>query len=512
MNKLIMSREEMINNLNKLLKDGDLERIGKLFSTQNQYYFYDTGTGKVIQIDAEVFEILDDLFKGKRISFPETYNSNVSEFLEIAIKEHLFQATDVEQLYERNFYEDLPKCVHTKVQQIILEVTGNCNLRCEYCVYNEKYSENRNFNTENMSRETAMAAIDYLAKHGSDEVAVAFYGGEPLLRFDLIKECITYAQKVLCDKKVTYSFTTNCTLMTKEKAEYFASIDGISIMCSIDGPKKIHDEHRKDIHGKGTFDRAIQGLRNLVEAFRGRPMNRLAINGVFCPPYTVEKAQEIYSFFQQLEWLPKDVGIQFEPVREGSLHIGENDTKTDNIEYVLNPMWILGKNKYSSEELPAEKSRKNWLFLSEIQNALVTVQKRYIYDIPLPNYPFNACCVPGARRIYINTRGEFFLCERIENSPSIGNIKTGIDIEQIKKYYVEEYSKKSIDECKKCWAIRMCRICYAECFDKSGLNMEEKCKLCSMMKRSTEENLILYHELLESSPEKLRDLNQLVMA
>lgn len=407
MNGLIISQKEMINNLNKLLGDGDLERIGKLFSTQKQHYYYDTGTGKVIQIDIEIFEILNDLFAGKISNFPEIFNSNVSEFLDIAVKEHLFQATKVEQLYERNFYEDLPKCVNTKVQQIILEVTGNCNLRCEYCIYNESYSENRNFNSENMSKETAMAAIDYLAKHGSDEVAVAFYGGEPLLRFELIKECIMYGQKVLHDKKVTYSFTTNCTLMTKEKAEYFASVDGISIMCSIDGPKKIHDEHRKDINGMGTFDRAIQGLRNLVEAFKLRPMNRIAINGVFCPPYTIEKAQEIYTFFQQLEWLPKDIGIQFEPVREGSLHMENNDPKKDDVEYVLNPMWTFGKNKYYSEELPAEKNKKNWLFLSEIQNALVTIQKRYIYDIPLSNYPFNACCIPGDVEFILILRENF---------------------------------------------------------------------------------------------------------
>ncbi|MFR6166737.1 MAG: hypothetical protein ACLUKE_00745 [Blautia wexlerae] len=60
------------------------------------------------------------------------------------------------------------------MQQVILEVTGNCNLRCEYCIYNEGYEENRNFNSENMSKETAFVAIDYLTEHGSEEVALAF--------------------------------------------------------------------------------------------------------------------------------------------------------------------------------------------------------------------------------------------------------------------------------------------------------------------------------------------------
>ena len=104
------------------------------------------------------------------------------------------------------------------------------------------------------------------------------------------------------------------------------------------------------------------------------------------------------------------------------------------------------------------------------------------------------------------------LCERIENSPNIGSIKDGINIEAIKKFYVKEYSDKSIDECKKCWAIRLCRVCYAECYNKNGIDVEEKCKVCKMIRKSVEENLKLYHEVLEKNPGKLAKLNELIMA
>lgn len=243
MESVIQSGEELLNRLIRLKEDDDLSRIGKLFRTNSNCYFYDTGTGKVVQMEQTVYELLEKFFTGKNETLVK--NEELDEFLEVSAKEHLFQAPKITQLYDRGFYEELPYQVNQNVQQVILEVTGNCNLRCEYCIYNEGYEENRNFNSENMSKETAFAAIDYLAEHGSEEVALAFYGGEPLLRFSLIKECIEYAQKVLSAKKVTYSFTTNCTLMSKEMAEYFSGIKGISILCSIDGPKHIHDEHRK---------------------------------------------------------------------------------------------------------------------------------------------------------------------------------------------------------------------------------------------------------------------------
>ena len=350
MESVIQSGEELLNRLIRLKEDDDLSRIGKLFRTNSNCYFYDTGTGKVVQMEQTVYELLEKFFTGKNETLVK--NEELDEFLEVSAKEHLFQAPKITQLYDRGFYEELPYQVNQNVQQVILEVTGNCNLRCEYCIYNEGYEENRNFNSENMSKETAFAAIDYLAEHGSEEVALAFYGGEPLLRFSLIKECIEYAQKVLSAKKVTYSFTTNCTLMSKEMAEYFSGIKGISILCSIDGPKHIHDEHRKDVNGKGTFDRAIKGLKNLVIAFQNNKDNvekQLAINGVFCPPYTEEKVEEIYNFFKNLEWLPESIGIQFEPVRFGSLPV-KNEQEQDKMEngFLENPMWSWGKKQYGA--------------------------------------------------------------------------------------------------------------------------------------------------------------------
>lgn len=66
-----------------------------------------------------------------------------------------------------------------QVQQLIIELTGKCNLRCKYCIYNDYYEENRDFNTSDISFETAKKAIDYAYAHRHpDHFSITFYGGE----------------------------------------------------------------------------------------------------------------------------------------------------------------------------------------------------------------------------------------------------------------------------------------------------------------------------------------------
>ena len=121
MESVIQSGEELLNRLIKLKEDDDLSRIGKLFRTNSNCYFYDTGTGKVVQMEQTVYELLEKFFTGKNETLVK--NEELDEFLEVSAKEHLFQAPKITQLYDRGFYEELPYQFNQNVQQVILEVT-----------------------------------------------------------------------------------------------------------------------------------------------------------------------------------------------------------------------------------------------------------------------------------------------------------------------------------------------------------------------------------------------------
>lgn len=89
-----------------------------------------------------------------------------------------------------------------------------------------------------MSFDVAKRAIDDLYKrsHNQEIVNIGFYGGEPLLRFSFIKDCINYAKEIFDKKELTFSMTSNMSLMTQEMANYFATLDNqFVILASIDG-------------------------------------------------------------------------------------------------------------------------------------------------------------------------------------------------------------------------------------------------------------------------------------
>lgn len=519
----ISNNLDVIKYLFNLKKTNEIQRLGKLFNTELNNYFYDTGTGKVILLDDGTFMILNTLFneedKSSFENFEASLNENkqksIDELVDIIKSENLLQAIKMKKLYSFNHFENLENVVNHGLHQIILELTGRCNLRCRYCIYNDSYEGNRNFNQEDMTQEVAKAAIDYAKEHSGDKVAVTFYGGEPLLKFDLLKWSIEYSKKVLSDKDLSFSLTTNLTLVTKEIAEYLASIDGLSVLCSLDGPENIQNSYRQYVNGTGTFKEAIRGLKYLVDAFKGKKHNKISINGVFAPPYTFEKLDEINSFFKNLEWLPKDISINLDYASNGSVsdaeHLKElrnNPKYRPNGRKSINPLFDWRKRDF---EKNSKSKNEISISNSNIKKNLLRIHARHISNAPVDKYSFNACCVPGSRRLYISTKGDLYVCEKIGLSPSIGNIFDGINFDRLKKYYIDDYSKYSTEQCSKCWAVRLCGMCYTTGYTKDGLDINKKNRTCNSEKVFIENSLCLYHSLLENTPEKLDCLNEMKM-
>ncbi|MBZ9626340.1 radical SAM protein [Clostridium sp. FP2] len=514
---------QLLKNLFKLKETGQILRVGKLFNTNKNNYFYDTGTGKVLLIDDNIFKIFNILFNEEdkttyeefKLSLNENLSESVDELMQSIKKENILLAPLMDRLYSYNHYENLENKVNNELEQIILELTGRCNLRCGYCIYNDDYEENRNFNEDDMSKDLAKKVIDYAKECATDEgIAICFYGGEPLLKFDLLKWCIDYTNKIFGDKKHSFAMTTNLTLVTKEIAEFLASVDGMSVLCSLDGPENVQNAYRKYSTGVGSFNEAVRGLKYLVDAFKDNAKNKIAVNAVFAPPYTFEKLAEINKFFKGLDWLHKETRITIDYVASGSVsdkeHINElmnNPKYRKNGQDIIDPLgdWqtqlfdkysdSTGKTPYSSD--------------GNINRKLLKIHNRMLSDKPVDFYPFNSCCVPGSRRLYVNTKGEFSVCERIGKAPNIGNVFDGINFNELKKHYIDEYSNNSIGECSKCWAARICGICYVSIVE-DGINKEVKAIACDAARRDTERSLVMYHSILENNPEKLESLNSII--
>ncbi|WP_242949468.1 radical SAM protein [Clostridium pasteurianum] len=276
--------------------------LAKLFKTDSSCYIYDTGTSKVLNCSEFEYRILEKIITGKIDEIVNLKNEvSEEEYFEAIIniknaieEDDILKAGSEFKFFSPGHYEELDDELDNRVRQIVLELTEKCNLRCSYCIYSEDYTERRSFGENDMTEDIAKRAIDYINLHGDKEkgIAVTFYGGEALIKFDLLKKCVEYAKNTIKDKELSFSLTSNLTLMTKDIAEYLASVDGFNITCSIDGPQEIHDSSRKDINGKGSFERAIKGLKYIVDALGDSAADRITLSMVFNRPFSFEKIKK----------------------------------------------------------------------------------------------------------------------------------------------------------------------------------------------------------------------------
>ncbi|MFZ3070522.1 MAG: radical SAM protein [Anaerolineaceae bacterium] len=141
-----------------------------------------------------------------------------------------------------------------------------------------------------MTWKVAKRALDFLWEHSIDsgEVNVGFYGGEPLLEFPLIQKVVGYSKYLFWGKQLTFSITTNGTLLNPEIILFFQE-HNFSLGISLDGPKEINDRNRVFANGKGTFDSVLHNI-NLLSVNRVKPP---AFRQAVLTPVVIIKAWDI---------------------------------------------------------------------------------------------------------------------------------------------------------------------------------------------------------------------------
>lgn len=507
----------------KLKGDYRFSRLGKTFETKNNKYFLDSGTGKVFQVEDNVYKVLENL--AYKDSFESVLDLDMDEdelfgaldVIKTAVEKDSILMSPIINNMEHNDMEYLREGGFP-ISQVTFELTERCNLRCKYCVYQDEQGGFRTFGENDMTIDTIKSVIDMLAKSSKDEVFVTFYGGEPLLRFDLLKGCIDYCKERLVHKKVSYNLTTNATLINDEIAEYIASLGDHFTTVSIDGPKDIHDDNRVFCNGDGTFDKTISGLKKLIKAEGENAKENININSVLAKKDT-QTFDVVQKFFNNQEWLPKGIEISTSYVDKGDVefeYLGV-DTESDlnftknNIEPfgvdAIDPLkhWYFNQVNDTSQNLKSN----NIISKSDVDRGLHSIHSRMITDKPIPRYWMNGCCTPASRRLYVTVDGNFKLCEKMGPSPSIGNASSGIDLNKIDKYYIKDYINETKKLCNDCWAIRLCSLCYLNCYDEEGVHMSYRHLECLFNRRAVEQNLKKYHEILETNPESLNYLNDI---
>lgn len=489
-------------------EDDDFDRYGIPFATQNHTYFFDSGTGKVLQCTKEMYMLLINLFENKgkikNLELPQTViDDTIQELKETIANENIFKARKLDG-FNCAHVNNLDGLLDQGCQQLILEVTEECNLRCRYCIYGDDTKNFRNFGNKRMSFDTAKKAIDFFGEHADKEhdLIVSFYGGEPLLNYELIVEAVDYSKRVLRNR-VSFNLTSNLTVLNRQMAEFFAKND-FRIICSLDGDEQTHNENRILKNGTGSYEKTMAGLNLLYQCYDESQRKHIGVNSVIVPPYSEERFERVNKFFDKLPYFdeqsPQSVSYEGRDVIAGDTCLSSN---MDIVRFSKEDRYDLVKWEYGKF---SEKKEK--IFSDMMDAGLKDIHNRRISDIPFVDSGLNACCVPGIQRLYVSVEGNFYACERIGNSPAIGNIQDGISLERVRKYYVDEYARQSKENCGRCWALQLCTVCYARCYDDGGLDMKRKKVLCEGCRSEMYKMLILYHTVLEEQPELLMKYNK----
>lgn len=452
--------------------------IIKCFQTPKRKYFYDRFLDSVVAVTDDEYEVLKKVEKSGLLPMDDS--------LKRFEDNGLLQETILEKI-EHPETSGLRYLSEHYMENLILQVTQQCNLRCNYCAYSGNYY-NRTHTSERMSFETAKSAIDFYLDRSdkADKLCLSFYGGEPLLEFELIKRCADYITEHKGDQVVTYSITTNGTLLDQEKIEFLVKHD-VTLMISLDGAKESHDANRKFLSGQGSFDVIMKNLTLLKEFDEKYYFDQVSFN---CVISTTTDLNKTYEFYANSELFPPEqihyTYINPVDIKDRSiLKITERNNQIAKFEYIKMLLSLLGKRKWDS------RGKMQRARASDIELLYERLHRHTQEGVATHH---GGPCVPGVRRLFVETNGDFFPCERVSEQDEqmcIGSLIKGFDYDRMDFFL--NHGKLIKEECLNCWNIRECSYCLSGIEKKNQeLTKELLMEKCRESKYRTEE---LLHEL-----------------
>ncbi|NLN14005.1 MAG: thioether cross-link-forming SCIFF peptide maturase [Tissierellia bacterium] len=436
------------------------------FYLNDRYIVLDVNSGAVHVVDEVVYDILD---------YYEDHSKE--EILNILKDKH--EARVIEEAYEEIAYLVDEGLLFTEgaglegfeynkdniVKALCLHVAHDCNLKCNYC-----FASQGNFKGERMkmSLETGKKALEFLAKNSGNRknLEVDFFGGEPLMNFELVKELVKYGREL--DKKYNKNFrftiTTNGVLLDDDKIE-FINEHMDNVVLSLDGRKEVNDRMRKTINDNGSYDIIVPKFKELVEK---RGDKDYYIRGTFTN-HNLDFSNDIMDFYKQGF---KKVSV--EPVVTSEEM--EYALRREHLEDVLREY-----EKFSKEYIEIKKKDEDFLF--------------FHFMIDLDQGPCivkrSVGCGAGSEYLAVTPEGDLYPCHQFvgEEEFKLGTLDSGI----VKKDLREVFKKANIynkEECKTCWARYYCSGgCHANAYYahkdlmkpyELGCEMEKKRIECSI--------------------------------
>lgn len=409
----------------------------------------DTNSGSVHSVDEVAYDIIE-LYKQKNADeivkiITEKYGVDESEVLECI--EDVKELENQGKLWSEDEYEDLAidfKNRNTVIKALCLHIAHSCNLNCSYC-----FAAQGKYHGEDalMSFETGKRALDFLVENSGTRrnLEVDFFGGEPLLNFDVVKQLVKYARSIEKDKNKNFRFTltTNGVLIDDDVID-FCNAEMDNVVLSLDGRPEIHDHFRKDMGGNGSYDKILPKFKKFVEK---RGDKSYYMRGTFTHN-NVDFTNDIFHM--------ADLGFKELSMEPVVCPPNEPYALTDeDLPILLRQYEILSK-----EMLKRKKAGNGFTF--------------YHYMLDLTNgpciYKRITGCGSGTEYMAVTPQGELYPCHQFvgDEKYKLGDIWNGVsNHEKVNEFKLcNAYAK---EECKDCFARLYCSGgCAANSYHATG--------------------------------------------
>jgi len=442
-----------------MIKDN---RIHK-FYLNDRYIVLDIYSGAVHVVDNIVYDVLD------------YYNSNTLDEIVDLLKDKYDRDSIIESYKEIEELEregllfseevDTSEIKYNQgniVKALCLHVSHDCNLRCKYC-----FASQGDFKGERslMSLEVGKRALEFLIKNSGNRrnLEVDFFGGEPLMNFDVVKELVYYGRELEKNnnKHFRFTITTNGVLLDDDKID-FINEHMDNVVLSLDGRKSVNDNMRKTVNDQGSYDIITSKFKALIDRRRDKDYY---VRGTFTS-YNLDFSQDALHLYN--EGFKK---ISIEPV------VTSPDVdyalREEHIEDILNEY-----EKFSKDYIEIKKMDKEFLFFHFMidLNQGPCLAKRSIG------------CGAGSEYMAVTPTGELYPCHQFVGNEKfkLGDVFNGVNKVDIR----DEFKKANVynkSECNNCWAKFYCSGgCHANNYNMNNDIMKPYIVGCEMEKKRIE--------------------------
>lgn len=427
----------------------------------------DVNSGGVHIVDEITYNMLDNVEPPFAEKCPEKAMQKLSQFYSIEDIESCYN--EIVELYndgilfsEDDYEKYANYSVASPVKAMCLNIAHDCNLRCKYCFASTgDFGKGRKL----MTFETGKKAIDFMLEKSLDRknLELDFFGGEPLMNFDVVKQIVEYARskEAEYDKKFRFTITTNGLLLDDDKME-FINKEMSNVVLSIDGRKSVNDYMRIRVDGSGCYDKIMPAFKKLV-SLRGD--KEYYVRGTFTK-HNLDFADDVFDLYNN-----GFDQISVEPV------VCE---ATEDYAITEKELPAIFKEYENLAERILENERKGgkfnfFHFMLDLDQGPCAIKRL-------------RGCGCGNDYVAVTPDGDIYPCHQFVGIEEfkMGNIDVGTFNTEIKSYFSKThvYTKP---ECKKCWAKFYCSGgCNANNFQYAG-DVHNVHKLsCQLMKKRLE--------------------------